>query len=124
MSNTERLDETTEKAAPNSSHMVERAVERLTLRQVQVLRCVEQSIASRGAPPSQRELCTMLGMSSRRMVRDHLKALVRKGFLRLDDGVTRGMAVVVPSSEASLVARPLAKARAAQVEAPAAKVMG
>lgn len=84
-------------------------MEPLTLRQVQVLRCVEQCVADRGIPPTRRELCAMLGMTSQRMLRDHLDALVRKGHLRVDDAVSRGLAVLVGSIDATL--KPLAKAR-------------
>lgn len=97
--------------------------EPLTLRQVQVLRCVEQAIASSptGLPPSRRELCAMLGITSQNALADHLRLLEAYGFLRVDWGVDRGLAVLIPSSEARLSdtrgRRPgLAKARPRPVQ--------
>lgn len=78
--------------------------EPLTLRQVQVLRCVEQAIASSptGLPPSRRELCAMLGITSQNAIAGHLRLLEAYGFLRVDPDVDRGIAVLIPSSEARL----------------------
>jgi SOS-response transcriptional repressor LexA len=60
----------------------------------------------------------MLGMTSRPMLRDHLEALERKGFLRIDEATVRGLAVLVPSSEAQIkpALKPLAKAKARSAE--------
>jgi SOS-response transcriptional repressor LexA len=100
------------------SHLASCAAEPLTLRQLQVLLCIEESVRTRGAPPTQRELCAMLGMTSRPMLRDHLEALERKGFLRIDEATVRGLAVLVPSSEAQIkpALKPLAKAKARSAE--------
>lgn len=61
-------------------------------RQRQVLRFIAQSIASRGVPPTYRELCDLLGVSSTNAVNDLLAALERKGLIRRD--VMKSRAVV------------------------------
>lgn len=53
-----------------------------TSRQFQVLRAIDSSIRERGYPPTMRELCEALGISSTTGIRDHLYALVRKGLVR------------------------------------------
>lgn len=83
----------------------------LTLRQVQVLKCVEQFIDVHGFPPSLRDLCLMLDMSSLAAIVEHLNALVRKGYLARDAGERRGLRVLRPSAGAPVAEpRPLRKA--------------
>lgn len=83
----------------------------LTSRQVQVLRCVEHHIAVHGYPPSLRELVAMLGMTSLVGITQHLKALVKKGYIKRDAGQRRGMRVVRASAGAPILdPRPLRKA--------------
>lgn len=99
----------------NSSYTADVQAPALTLRQIQILNCIEESIRFRGAPPTRRELLAMLGITSLRALREHLEYLAAKGFIRLDDDTVRGLAVLIPSHAARLKAeRPgLAKAGAA-----------
>ncbi len=92
------------------------SVQALTLRQIQILNCIEESYRASGVGPTRRELLVQLGIRSFRALREHLEYLAAKGFIRLDDDTTRGIAVLIPSSEARLkVALPgLAKTRAAK----------
>ena len=83
-----------------SEQVSARSVDALTVRQAQVLRGIEYAIANHGRPPTRRELLSMLGTTSQRRLRELLDAIARKGFLRIDDGVDRGIAVLVSSSEA------------------------
>lgn len=76
--------------------------EALTLRQVQVLRCVEDALAVQGYPPTRRELCAMLGITSQPSLAAHLRLLEVYGFIRLDKGVGRGIVVLISSSRARL----------------------
>lgn len=121
----EQLSLSPEKRAQDSSHIDVRAVRALTLRQVQVLRCVEGFCAVHGYPPTIRDLASMLEMSSNHAVVEHLEALARKGFIRRDGGEARGIQLLVGSEDAPLLeARPLAKSRRREVLVPAKKASG
>ena len=74
----------------------------LTSRQAQLLRGIEYAIANEGAPPTRRQLLSMLGTTSQGCLRQALDALAKKGFLQIDDGVSRGLRVLIPSSEAAI----------------------
>jgi len=56
-------------------------VEGLTPRQEEVLDLVLEALERRGYPPSIREICDSLGLSSTRGVLRHLEALEKKGFI-------------------------------------------
>jgi repressor LexA len=58
--------------------------EGLTERQRQTLQFVADRVADRGYPPSVREIGEGLGLASSSTVHSHLKALVKKGYLRVD----------------------------------------
>lgn len=73
-------------------------VQPLTDRQREVLEVVERSIAERGYPPTQREICVELGLSGRLGVQQHLHAIERKGWIRLAPGVSRGITVLPRSA--------------------------
>ncbi len=107
--NAERAE--AENPTPNSSYMHIDSALPLTLRQLDVLRSIEQWIDARGWPPSLSELCAELGTSSKAVVVDHLKGLERKGYLRRDAGERRGLRVLIPSTQARVVEpRPIRKA--------------
>jgi repressor LexA len=55
----------------------------LTDRQLEILRFIAQETQVDGFPPTIREIGDELGITSTNGVADHLKALVRKGFLEL-----------------------------------------
>jgi DNA-binding MarR family transcriptional regulator len=95
------------------AHTPVRAVLPLTERQLRVLVAIEQFIAARGYPPTVRALCEMLRLTSTNGVSEHLRALVRKGYLERDPAVPRGMRVVVASTKSgvAIAPRPLAKTR-------------
>ena len=78
--------------------------ETLTSRQQEVLSFIEDSISSRGFPPTLREIGEHLGIKSTNGVNDHLKALTRKGFLRRNSMKSRGMC---PTSVPQMVEVPL-----------------
>ncbi len=73
----------------------------LTPRQEEALAFVLETLERRGYPPSVRELCEALGLSSTRGALRHLEALERKGFIsrapgaraiRVRDGLRGGVA--------------------------------
>ena len=58
----------------------------LSQRQSDVLEFVVQAIESRGLPPSYREIGDALGIASTNGVSDHVKALIKKGYLKKLEG--------------------------------------
>ena len=88
-------------------------MQELSRRQKEVLSYIQRSIAQRKMPPTYREIGDALGISSTNGVADHVKALIRKGFLtRLDSGggLARGLMLTEKSSlprEESIVEVPV-----------------
>jgi repressor LexA len=73
----------------------------LSARQQQVLEVIRQAIATRGYPPSIREIGQAAGLSSPSSVAHQLRMLERKGYLRRDPNLPRAMEVVGTSGEPS-----------------------
>ena len=69
-------------------------VEELTERQRQTLQYIAETVADRGYPPSVREACEALGLASSSTVHSHLRALQRKGYLRIDPTKPRAVEVL------------------------------
>lgn len=69
-------------------------VVRLTIRQREVLEAIAAFIEHNGYPPSVRDLRVVLNVSSTATVKDHLDALVRKGWIERDPGAARGIRVL------------------------------
>lgn len=63
----------------------------LTHRQIEIVEFIKDSIESRGMPPTLDEIRRYLRVSSVNGVRDHLRALERKGVIELVAGVSRGI---------------------------------
>ncbi|MGY5763825.1 transcriptional repressor LexA [Brachybacterium sp. DNPG3] len=72
----------------------------LTPRQRLVLETIQDSIASRGYPPTMREIGDAVGLTSSSSVSHQLQALERKGLLRRDPKRPRAMEVVLPAEAA------------------------
>lgn len=72
----------------------------LSSRQLDVLECIRQAVEQRGFPPTYREIGDALGISSTNGVADHVKALVKKGYLRKADGGTARGLQLTPLSTA------------------------
>ncbi len=66
-------------------------MKRLTPRQQEILTLLRQHIQTEGYPPTLAELAQRLGVRSANGVRDHLRALERKGFIQLQTGASRGI---------------------------------
>lgn len=66
----------------------------LTARQARVLAVIRESVASRGYPPSVREIGEAVGLTSPSSVAHQLKALEAKGYLRRDPNRPRAMEVL------------------------------
>lgn len=94
------------------SHHAARSAQPLTLRQVQVLRCIEHFVAVHGFPPAIRDIALMLDVSSLAAVVDHLRLLEKKGYIVREANERRAIRVVVASDAAVLAEpRPLAKSQ-------------
>jgi repressor LexA len=63
----------------------------LTERQKEVLDFIQESIGTRGYPPTLREIGERMGIRSTNGVNDHLKALEKKGYLAREDLKSRAL---------------------------------
>jgi SOS-response transcriptional repressor LexA len=66
-----------------------RRVKELTARQREVLDFISRRLAEQGYPPTMREIGEALDIRSTNGVSDHLKALVRKGYLTREAAKSR-----------------------------------
>lgn len=64
---------------------------KLTPRQSQVLKIIQEFIAEYGMPPTRADIATELGFRSVNAAEEHLKALQKKGVLELIPGASRGI---------------------------------
>ncbi|MFV0461131.1 MAG: transcriptional repressor LexA [Actinomycetales bacterium] len=71
-------------------------VDGLTMRQRRVLDYIRRSVASRGYPPSMREIGQAVGLTSPSSVSHQLSTLERKGYLRRDPNRPRAIELVNP----------------------------
>ncbi len=70
----------------------------LTERQQQVLTALTDYINSEGIAPSHAELAQLIKVSSTKAAADHLKALARKGYIRLHADKPRGIQLLAENS--------------------------
>ncbi len=77
----------------------------LTARQRLVLETIRSSVATRGYPPSIREIGEAVGLTSPSSVKHQLGALEKKGYVRRDPNRPRAIEIVQPS-DARHVAAP------------------
>lgn len=66
----------------------------LTSRQSQILDFIRAEIADRGRPPTVREIAGAFGIRPTNGARDHLIALEKKGAIKVDPLVSRGIRVL------------------------------
>ena len=69
-----------------------------TAKQEEILDCIESYIKEKGYPPSIRDICREVNLSSSSTVFTHLAALEKKGYIQRDDGATRGIRLTGPRS--------------------------
>lgn len=67
------------------------ALSSLTAKQAEILRLIEEEIAESGRPPSYREIAKHFGYDAVGTVQDHVRALIRKGYLTRERGIARGI---------------------------------
>jgi repressor LexA len=66
-------------------------MDKLTVRQQQVLDLVRDSVLERGLPPTRAEIAEALGFRSVNAAETHIKALLRKGYIEVTPGASRGL---------------------------------
>lgn len=77
----------------------------LTVRQRQILECIERSMRDRGYPPSVREIGAKVGLTSPSTVHNHLNTLEKRGYLRRDPSKPRAIEVHYDSMSGGVVDR-------------------
>lgn len=70
-------------------------MEKLTSKQNQVLDFVKQSIAKKGYPPTVREICNALNLSSPATAHAHLNTLENKGYIKKTNSKNRAIELLV-----------------------------
>lgn len=68
----------------------------LTKRQGQVLDFISEFVDGHGYPPTVREVASRFGFRSPRAAHDHIRALLRKGYLKQNPGSPRALTLVKP----------------------------
>ncbi|MFZ5698575.1 MAG: transcriptional repressor LexA [Pseudomonadota bacterium] len=76
-------------------------MEKLTTRQRQVLNFIRRSLQKNGIAPTRAEIADAMGFQSKNAAVDHLKALERKGVIRLHSDLSRGIQLLDGSEVAS-----------------------
>jgi repressor LexA len=68
--------------------------EELSKNQLRILNYIKEEINVKGYPPSVREICTAVGLSSTSTVHSHLTALEKKGFINKGNNKNRAIEVI------------------------------
>lgn len=66
----------------------------LTTKQREILDAVEAWVAEHGRPPTLREMALRMGVASTNAIRDHLRVLETKGYLKREARLSRGLEVI------------------------------
>jgi len=66
----------------------------LTNRQTQILELIKVFIKDTGMPPTRAEIAQTLGFKSANAAEEHLKALAKKGVIKMKPGASRGIQLV------------------------------
>jgi len=77
---------------------------RLTERQQRIMEAIRSSLASRGYPPTMREIGDAVGLASPSSVKYQLQVLEEKGYLRRDPISTRAIEIVAPDDDVAVAA--------------------
>jgi repressor LexA len=73
----------------------------LSDRQQQVLDFLTSTVNDRGYPPSVREICDAVGLSSPSTVHSHLSSLVKAGYIRRDPSKPRAIEILTDADTAA-----------------------
>ncbi|WP_404342034.1 transcriptional repressor LexA [Pseudoalteromonas mariniglutinosa] len=66
----------------------------LTKRQAQILELIKVFIKDTGMPPTRAEIAQTLGFKSANAAEEHLKALAKKGMIKMKPGASRGIQLI------------------------------
>jgi len=66
----------------------------LTAKQREILDAVQAWVEQNGRPPTLREMAQRMGVSSTNAIRDHLRVLESKGYLKREARLSRGLEVI------------------------------
>lgn len=73
-------------------------MKKLTSRQQEILTFIKEEVMQKNYPPSVREICKVLNLSSSSTVHAHLRALEKKGFIKRDPTKPRALEILDPSA--------------------------
>src|SRR6202167_3073120 len=79
----------------------------LSPRQQQILRLISHVMRRHGLPPTRADLARALRLRNRQGIDQHLRAIERKGYLRLEPGIARGVRLLSSATEAAAEAHAL-----------------
>lgn len=79
----------------------------LTKRQSEVLACIRDYFSTHDLPPTIIEIAQTLSIRSPNAIRDHLRALERKGAIKLLPGTSRGIRLMTSAQEISTTQLPI-----------------
>lgn len=74
-------------------------MKQLTPRQAEVLSLIRTAVQQTGMPPTRAEIASELGFKSANAAEEHLKALARKGVIRMMPGTSRGIQLLEDEEE-------------------------
>ena len=67
---------------------------KLTARQEQILKLIQDAIENTGFPPTRAEIAQILGFRSANAAEEHLQAMARKGAIEISPGTSRGIRLI------------------------------
>ena len=76
-------------------------------KQNEVYNFIKLQIKEKGYPPSVREICKAVGLSSTSSVHFHLKRLEKEGLIKRDSSKTRAIGIVDPTSKKEVINVPI-----------------
>ena len=79
----------------------------LSPRQQQILRLISQFMKRHGLPPTRADLARALRLRNRQGIDQHLRAIERKGYLKLEPGIARGIRLLPSAIETAAEAHAL-----------------
>lgn len=79
--------------------------EALTSRQKETIDFIKAFIKEQGIPPTHAEIAKALNCRSNTAASDHLKALVRKGYIKIHSDIPRGIQIITKVSGVPLIGR-------------------
>jgi repressor LexA len=95
----------------------------VTPRQARVVDFIRAFLAQKGFPPTQAEIAAGLGFRSQNAAADHLRLLARKGVLRVEPGLARGLRLLQPEPVGGAARKAVRSAQAAARASPATRAL-